>query len=103
MRIQDVTIDASATLGSSLLLTDVVPVHAYANGKRTDSIMGFKYIVAMSERGFDKIAIKIAGSKQMEAPVDDAPEVVFDDLEIYIYFLAGKYNLGARAKSIRYA
>lgn len=103
MRIQDVTIDANATLGKGLLLTDVAPVYAYANGKRTDTVTAFKYTVAMSERSYDKIAIKIAGLKQMESPVDDAPEVVFDDLEIYIYFFSGKYNLGARAKSIRYA
>lgn len=100
MRINDVVIDANATLGSGLLLTEVIPVYAYLDGKRTDTIVAYKYVLAMSERGFDKIAVKIAGPKQVESPVDDTPMVELEGLQVFVYYLNGKYNLGARATAI---
>lgn len=100
MRVTEVKIDSQATLGGGLLLTGVNPVYAYDNGKRTDTIVAYKYEVAMSERGFDKIAVKIAGPKQLEAPIDDSPMVVFDGLDVFIYYLNGKFHVGARATAI---
>lgn len=87
------------TLGRKLLLVDVSPAYAYADGRRTESITGYRYEVTMPDHRFDKIVIKIDGNQLMESP-EDCIEVTFDGLELFIYWNAGNYQLGAKATGI---
>lgn len=100
MNIQDLIIDANATVGKKLLLTEVLPSFKYENGKRTDEVNGFKYVVAMAERHLEKLSVKIDGDLQLEMPENDYPLVRFEGLELSVYRIANEYRVAAKAKSI---
>ena len=100
MKLTDLVIDNNATLGTKLLLVNIQPFFDYVNGKRSDVIKGYRYEVAVPLRNYDKLSIKIEGSKQLELS-SNCQEVVFDGLELYLYFLNGSYDIGARATGIR--
>ena len=51
---------------------------------------------------FDKIAVRIDGKQQLDVP-DGYAEVVFQNLELYIYWMQGTYQVGARAKGVKLA
>ena len=101
MKITDLIID-SKSLGNKLWLVDVSPAYEYQNNRRTDTILGYRYAVAMPEKGLDKINVRIDGDQQMEAP-DGYVEVRFDNLEVFIYWSQGQPQVGARATGIRLA
>ena len=98
MKLTDLIID-NRSLGKRLWLVEIVPAYEYKDGKRTDNITGYRYIVAMPDRGLEKIGIKIEGKQLLEVPEGYA-EVSFSDLEIFLYWSNGQYQVGARAKSI---
>ena len=80
-------------------LVDVKPAYAYENNHRTDTVIGYRYIVALPERGLDKVSIRIDGAKRMDAP-NGFVDVKFENLEVFIYWSRGEYQLGARATNI---
>ena len=80
-------------------LVDVTPAYEYQNNKRTDTVLGYRYAVALPEKGLDKINVRIDGDKRMEAP-DGYAEVRFDDLEVFIYWSQGQPQVGAKATGI---
>ena len=98
MKLADLTISADS-LGKKLWLVDVTPAYEYRNGNRTESVIGYRYTVALPEKGLDKISVRIDGDKQMDAP-DGYAEVRFDNLEVFIYWAAGDYRIGAKATGI---
>ena len=98
MKITDLTIDPRS-LGNKLWLVDVTPAYEYQNNKRTDTVLGYRYAVALPEKGLDKINVRIDGDKRMEAP-DGYADVRFDDLEVFIYWSQGQPQVGARATGI---
>lgn len=98
MKITDAKIDP-ATFGNKMWLVDVKPAYAYENNHRTDTVIGYRYIVALPERGLDKVSIRIDGAKRMDAP-NGFMEVKFENLEVFIYWSRGEYQLGARATNI---
>ncbi len=98
MKITDLKIDP-LSLGNHLLLVDVAPAYEYKDGLRTDNILGYRYMVAMPEKGLEKISVRIDGRKRMEAP-DTYQEVRFDKLEVFIYFHLGQPQVGAKAADI---
>ena len=98
MKITDAIINPR-TLGKKLILVDIQPMYEYDNGRRTDTIKGYRYVVALPEHGFDKISVKIEGHQRVEKP-DNYIEVTFEGLELFIYWMNGNYELGARATSI---
>ena len=98
MKITDLII-SPASLGKKLWLVDVVPAYEYQNNRRTDTVTGYRYSVAMPEKGLDKINVRIDGEKRMDAP-DGYVEVRFDDLEVFIYWSKGDYHVGAKATGI---
>lgn len=100
MNIQDLIINANATVGKKLLLTEILPSFRYENGKRTYEVIGFKYVVAMAERQLEKISVKIDGDLQLEMPENDYPLVKFDGLELSVYRIANEYRVTAKANSI---
>lgn len=100
MRVSDLVIDAYATMGQTLLLTDITPVFDYKNNHRTDEILGYKYHVAMTERRLEKVAVKIEGQKLLEISDDDYLEVEFQGLELSVYTMNGQTQVSARATGV---
>lgn len=100
LKVTDLKIDTKETLGKQLLLVDVQPVYAYRDGKRTNDIEGYRYIVALPEHEFDKLGIKIIGKQILNRP-EGYQEVIFDGLELFLYWMNGQYNVGARATGIK--
>ena len=98
MKITDLIIDPRS-LGNKLWLVDVTPAYEYQNNKRTDTVLCYRYAVALPEKGLDKINVRIDGDKRMEAP-DGYADVRFDDLEVFIYWSQGQPQVGARATGI---
>ena len=98
MKITDLIIDPRS-LGSKFWLVDVSPAFAYQNDTRTDTVLGYRYAVALPEKGLDKINVRIDGDKRMEAP-DGYAEVRFDGLEVFIYWSQGQPQVGAKATGI---
>lgn len=98
MKITDLQIDLKS-LGNKLWLVEVAPAYAYQDNRRTDTVIGYRYIVALPERGLDKVSIRIDGAKRMDAP-NDFVDVKFENLEVFIYWSRGEYQLGARATNI---
>lgn len=83
MKITDLIIDPRS-LGSKLWLVEVSPAYEYRENRKTDTVLGYRYTVAMPEKGLDKINVRIDGDKRMDAP-DGYAEVRFDGLEVFIY------------------
>ena len=98
MKITDLIIDPRS-LGSKFWLVDVSPAYEYQNNKRTDTVLGYRYAVALPEKGLEKINVRIDGDKRMEAP-DGYAEVRFDGLEVFIYWSQGQPQVGAKATGI---
>ena len=68
MKITDLIIDPRS-LGNKLWLVEVTPAYEYGkDGRRTDTITGYRYSVALPEKGLDKISVRIDGKPLMEAP-----------------------------------
>ena len=99
MKITDLVI-SPASLGNKLWLVDVTEAYEYKDNKRTDTVTGFRYAVALPERGLEKINIKIDGKKLMEKPTTGYVEVAFTDLEIFIYWSGGQPMVAAKATGI---
>ncbi len=88
-----------ASLGP-MILTEIVPVYEYVEHDRTDKILGYRYIVALPETLYKRLAIKIDPPQRMEMP--EAPvEVEFQNLEMSVYEIRGKVNISARATGVR--
>ena len=98
MKVTSLIIDPKS-LGSTLWLVDVTPVHEYRDNKKTDVVIGFKYVVCMPDKNFEKIGIKIDGKKLMETP-DGYVDVTFSGLELFLFWLNGQPQVGGRATSI---
>ena len=99
MKISDLIIDPRS-LGETLWLVDVLPAYKYEDGHRTDTVLGYRYVIALPERGLEKISVRIDGRKQMDAP-DTYTAVRFDGLEVYIYWRDKVPQVGARASGIK--
>ena len=83
MKITDLKIDPRS-LGSKLWLVDVSPAYEYQNNRRTDTIIGYRYTVAMPEKGLDKILKKVGE----------------ECTEVFIYWSQGQPQVGAKAAGI---
>ena len=101
MNITDLKI-SNESLGKRLWLVDVLPVYEYKNNERTDKVCGYKYTVVLPDKNFERIGIKVEGKKLLEKPEGYA-EVVFDNLELFIYWMNGQPNVGARAAGVMLA
>lgn len=88
------------SLGVKKLLVDVSPAYDYKDGKRTQTIGGYKYTVGLPEHGLEKIGVKIDGKRLMEKPEDSFTDVEFSGLEVFVYWAQGQYHVGARATGI---
>lgn len=94
MKLTDLIVSPKS-LGDKLWLVDVSPAYEYKDGKRTDTVLGYRYSVALPEKGLDKVDVRIDGQQQAEAP-NGYVEVRFDGLEVFIYWSKGDYHVGAK-------
>ena len=94
MKLTDLIVSPKS-LGDKLWLVDVSPAYEYQNNRRTDTVLGYRYSIAMPEHGLDKVDVRIDGQQQMDAP-DGYVEVRFDNLEVFIYWSKGDDHVGAR-------
>ena len=102
MKITDLIIDPRS-LGCKFWLTDVVASYDYKDGRRTDNVTGYRYVVCLPEKGLEKINVKVDGKKVLDAPESGFVEVVFANLEVYIYWQNGQPQVGARATNVSFA
>lgn len=98
LNIRDLKIDP-ASLGEKKLLVDIAPAYEYKDGKRLDTVTGYRYIVALPEHSLEKLGVKIEGRQLMEKP-DGFAEVEFSGLEVFAYEAQGRAQVSARATGI---
>ena len=101
LNLRDLRID-NASLGRKMLLVEVVPTYAYQDGKRTDDISGYRYVICLPDHKLEKLGVKIDGPQQMEQP-DGFVEVTFEALEVGAYEMNGKVQFSAKAMAIKLA
>ena len=87
LKVRDLRIDP-ASLGAKKLLVDVVPAYEYRNNQRTDTVTGYRYVVALPAHSLEKIGVRIDGKQLMEKP-EGFIEVEFSDLEVSAYEAQG--------------
>lgn len=100
MDIRNVIIDAYATVGSGLMLVETAPYYSYIDNKRSDEIMGYRYVVVMPQHNLDKLAIKIPGPLQCEKPEGHYPAVEFSGLHLKVFWSPEGYKVAAEADGI---
>ena len=66
LNIRDLRIDP-ASLGTKKLLVDVAPAYEYKDGKRTDTVTGYRYIVALPAHSLEKIGVRIDGNSSWKS------------------------------------
>lgn len=98
LKVRNLRIDP-ASLGAKKLLVDIAPAYQYDNGKRTDNVTGYRYIIALPAHSLEKIGVRIDGKQLMEKPEGFA-EVEFSDLEVSAYESQGHVQLTAKATGI---
>lgn len=64
LKVRDLRIDP-ASLGAKKLLVDIAPAYQYDNGKRTDNVTGYRYIIALPAHSLEKIGVRIDGKQFM--------------------------------------
>lgn len=88
------------SLGKKMLLVDIAPAYEYKDGRRTDKLVGYRYIVALPEHGLEKIGVRIEDtSPPMEKP-DGYAEVEFTGLKVGLYESQGHVQITAKATGI---
>ena len=98
VNIRDLRIDP-ASVGKVKLLVDIVPVYAYSNKQRTDTVLGYRYVVALPALAFEKLGVRIDGDQLMDKP-ETAVEVEFSGLELTAYESQGHAVVTAKATGI---
>ena len=98
LKVRDLRIDP-ASLGAKKLLVDVVPAYEYRNNQRTDTVTGYRYVVALPAHSLEKIGVRIDGKQLMGKP-EGFIEVEFSDLEVSAYEAQGHVQLTAKATGI---
>ena len=89
------------SVGKKLFLVAVKPAYDYKDGHRvSDEPVGFKYEVALPEKHMEKLSVRIDGACQMDEP-DSFTEVVFDGLQLSLYWTPEGHRLRATANKIR--
>ncbi len=98
LRIQDMIIDP-CSLGNKFWLVDIAPAYEYKDNVRTDTITGYRYTVALPDKGLEKINVRIEGKQLVEKP-DAFAEVAFEGLEVFCYWMNSQPQIGARATGV---
>ena len=98
MKLRDMWFD-NACLGKKMLLVEVIPAYEYKGKERTDTIVGYRYVVCLVDHHLEKLNVRIDGPQLMEQP-DGFVEVEFEGLEVRAYEAQGKVQFTAKATGI---
>jgi len=101
LNIRDLRIDP-ASLGEKMLLVEIIPAYEYKDGKKTETIGGYRYVVALPKHNLEKISVRIDGEQLMDKPEGFA-EVEFENLEVGAYEKNGFVQFSAKATGISLA
>lgn len=101
MDLKDVVVDSYATVGKNLMLIGITPAYSYENGKRTDTVIGYKYEVVLPEKKYEKLNIRILGEQKLDMPENETPQVVFEGLTINLYWSPDGYKISASADNVK--
>ena len=102
MKVNELKIDALASIEPNPILVDIVPSYIYENGHRTEKLSGYRYVIALPAHSLDKLSVKIESDKMLiERSEDEFPVVEFDGLEMSLYWTPTGYQVSARASGIR--
>ena len=101
LNIRNLRIDPTS-LGREMLLVDIAPRYEYREGRRTDNLTGYSYIVALPAHGLEKISVRIDGKRLMEKP-EGYVEVTFTGLEVNAYEREGRIQFSGVATGIALA
>lgn len=91
---------AAEMLLKGAMLVNVLPVQEYKDGRKTDTIVGYKYVCVLPGAQYDKAAIKVLNSKKMIEVEDSAIPVKFIDPVAKIYAINGVYDVAISAAGI---
>lgn len=98
LNIRDFKLDTT-TLGKIKLLVNVIPIHEYREKQRTDTILGYRYMVALPQLAYEKLGVWIDGPQLLDKP-ETAVEVEFSGLELSAYEAQGRAMISAKATGI---
>ena len=83
MKLKDLKIDAKATLGRRIVLTNIAPKYVYEGGKKTDKVEGCYYTVFCQDRQYMTLRVSVPGDARIDdATVDKMPHVEFEGLDV---------------------
>lgn len=99
MNIRKIPVDVKTLLHNAMLVS-IAPAYEYQNGNRTDKMSGYKYNVLLPNLGYEKVAVKVSGDKQLDVG-DEAIGVVFDNAEAKLYCIDGRYDISITASSVK--
>ena len=100
LNIRNLKIDPES-LGKEMLLVDITPAYEYRDGRRVDTITGYRYIVALPSHGLEKVSVKIEGRQSMKKQENYVP-VAFEGLEVSAYEMQGRVQISAKAEEIAF-
>lgn len=69
LNIRNLKIDPSF-LGEKMLLVDITPAYEYKDGRRPDTVTGYRYIVALPEHSLEKLGVKMTVNSFWTNPTD---------------------------------
>ena len=99
MKLTDLTI-SNESLGNIYIAVGITPVYDYVNQKKTEKIIAQKVTIVLPQKTYEKVDVKIP-TDGIKGELVMNKEVVFEELELYLYWYAGEYRLGARARSVQ--
>lgn len=88
----------SQSLGNKFWLVEVSPAYEYQNNRRTDTILGYRYTVALPEKGLRKSMYALTVTSSWTARTD-MWKFGLTALEVFIYWSQGSPG-GAKATGI---
>lgn len=101
MKPEDVKIDIIGTIGNKLVLTDITPSYVYSDGKKTDTIAGYRYSIVCLEKGYKQLNVRIEGACRLDKPLEeDCPFVELEGLSISLCWSPNGHNVLAIATDI---
>lgn len=103
VKLSQLKIDKS-TLGEGLICVETALAYAYEDNKRTDKVVGVKYVCIVPALTYDKITVTVEGQTE---PIKELAEVTgpvnveFEDLDIKAYFDSNKQlQLSVKASAV---
>ena len=104
MKLKDLKIDAKATLGRRIVLTNIAPKYVYEGGKKTEKVEGCYYTVFCQDRQYMTLRVSVPGDARIDdATVDKKPHVEFEGLEVHLYYIDKRPIITVTADNVRVA